>query len=54
MADYPRPAAASSLWTFGRETPVDGDSLAFTLLWDRKYRDYFRGLATELVNGSEK
>lgn len=35
MNDFPPPAVAASLWTFGRETPVDGDKLAFNLMWER-------------------
>ncbi|AVR56142.1 hypothetical protein PBI_BEEBEE8_57 [Microbacterium phage BeeBee8] len=37
---------ASSLWTFGRATPMDGDKLAWTRYYDRMMRPYLEaGLA---------
>ncbi|QJD50097.1 hypothetical protein SEA_ZADA_58 [Microbacterium phage Zada] len=39
---------ASSLWTFGRATPMDGDKLAWYRYWDRHVAKYFRAQLAEI------
>ncbi|QOI67045.1 hypothetical protein SEA_MAELINDA_57 [Microbacterium phage MaeLinda] len=41
-------AQASSLWTFGRATPMDGDRLAWDRYWDRHVAKYFRAQLAEI------
>ncbi|AXH48567.1 hypothetical protein PAPAFRITTA_56 [Microbacterium phage Papafritta] len=41
-------AQASSLWTFGRATPMDGDRLAWYRYWDRHVAKYFRAQLAEI------
>ncbi|QHB47287.1 hypothetical protein SEA_IOANNES_57 [Microbacterium phage Ioannes] len=41
-------AQASSLWTFGRATPMDGDRLAWYRYWDRHVAKYFRSQLAEI------
>ncbi|WIC89040.1 hypothetical protein SEA_ARANULALUTI_56 [Microbacterium phage AranulaLuti] len=41
-------AQASSLWTFGRVTPMDGDRLAWYRYWDRHVAKYFRAQLAEI------
>ncbi|QBZ72982.1 hypothetical protein SEA_PHRIENDS_56 [Microbacterium phage Phriends] len=41
-------AQASSLWTFGRATPMDGDRLAWDRYWDRHAAKYFRAQLAEI------
>lgn len=41
-------AQASSLWTFGRATPVDGDKLALHWYYERTVGNYFREMLAEI------
>ncbi|AUX83018.1 hypothetical protein PBI_KNOX_57 [Microbacterium phage Knox] len=41
-------AQASSLWTFGRATPMDGDRLAWYRYWGRHVAKYFRAQLAEI------
>ncbi|QDP45012.1 hypothetical protein SEA_ALYXANDRACAM_57 [Microbacterium phage Alyxandracam] len=41
-------AQASSLWTFGRATPVDGDKLALHWYYQRTVGNYFREMLAEI------